>query len=283
MLIHDTVTDFTESYLPTIDYLKKYYEKYVDHFEEYFRYHCHHVDKKMKAAIPRHQEKISALIEMKDKMPKLISDIVSDYEQMYGIKFTKDVHLIVGLFGSNAFTYRQIIPQIAFCLEKLSPQDLHLQIIIAHEFGHALHHLLSEKRGIDWEMIDWESPYTWLLQEGIATYFSTKVVSARKDEYFAFQEDLEWLTFAMNNKQIITEEFLSDLTSLNAKSVFSEWFSINGGKRFGFNRLAYFIAYELIQNCLQELAELDVITLWQNANYQDIIYQHLTKMTNKNI
>ena len=48
MLIHDTVTDFTESYLPTIDYLKKYYEKYVDHFEEYFRYHCHHVDKKMK-------------------------------------------------------------------------------------------------------------------------------------------------------------------------------------------------------------------------------------------
>ncbi|MEY9979153.1 hypothetical protein [Lysinibacillus sp. RC79] len=282
MFIHDTVTDFTDNYLPTIDHLKKYYEKHASHFEEYFRYHCHNVDEKMKMAIPKHQENISMLIEIKDKMPKLISDIARDYEQMYDITFTKDVHLIVGLYGSNAFTYRQIIPEIAFCLEKLSPEDRHLQIIIAHEFGHALHHLLSEKRGIDWETVDWESPFTWLLQEGIATYFSTKVVSARTDEYFAFQEDLEWITFATNNKQIIMEEFLSDITSLNARAVFLEWFSINGGKRFGINRLAYFIAYELIQSCLQELAELNVITLWRDVNYKDIIYQQLTIMAKKN-
>ncbi|WP_285397317.1 hypothetical protein [Lysinibacillus sp. fls2-241-R2A-57] len=210
MFIHDTVTDFTNSYLPTIDYLKEYYEKHASHFEEYFLYHCHNVDEKMTTAIPKHQEKISALIEIKDKMPKLINDIARDYEEMYGITFTKDIHLIVGLFGSNAFTYRQIIPEIAFCLEKLSPQDRHLQIIIAHEFGHALHHLLSEKRGIDWGKVDWESPFTWLLQEGIATYFSTRLVSARKDEYFAFQEDVEWMTFATNNKQRIIEAFLTD-------------------------------------------------------------------------
>ena len=59
-------------------------------------------------------------IKIKNKMPKLISDITRDYEQMYDITFTKDVHLIIGLYGSNAFTYRQIIPEIAFCLEKLS-------------------------------------------------------------------------------------------------------------------------------------------------------------------
>ncbi|WP_068985503.1 hypothetical protein [Lysinibacillus xylanilyticus] len=53
MLIHNTVTDFTENYLPTIDYLKGYYEKHASHFEEYFRYHCHNVDKKMKTAIPK--------------------------------------------------------------------------------------------------------------------------------------------------------------------------------------------------------------------------------------
>ncbi|GAB0168281.1 M3 family metallopeptidase [Lysinibacillus sp. CTST325] len=283
MFIHDTVTDFTDNYLPTIDYLKKYYEKHARHFEEYFRFHCHNVDEKMEMAIQKHQEKISALIEIKDKMPMFISDIARDYEQVYDIAFTKDVHLIVGLFGSNAFTYRQIIPEIAFCLEKLSPQDRHLQIIIAHELGHALHHLLSEKRGIDWAIVDWESPFTWLLQEGIATYFSTKMVSARKDEYFAFEEDLEWITFATNNKQIIIEEFLSDLTSLDARAVFFEWFSINGGKRFGFNRLAYFIAYEFIQSCLQELAELDVITLWRDVNYQDVIYQQLSEMVKKNV
>ncbi|MFJ8511307.1 hypothetical protein [Lysinibacillus xylanilyticus] len=283
MFIHDTVTDFTDNYLPTIDYLKKYYEKYASHFEEYFRYHCPNVNEKMKMAILKHQEKISALIEIKDKMPKFISEIAMDYEQMYDISFTKDVHLIVGLYGSNAFTYRQIIPEIAFCLEKLSPQDRHLQIIIAHEFGHALHHLLSEKSGVDWSMIDWENPFTWLLQEGIATYFSTKVVSARKDEYFAFEEDLEWITFATNNKQIIIEEFLSDLTSLDARAVFLEWFSINGGKRFGINRLAYFIGYELIQSCLLELAELDVISLWRNVNYQDIIYRQLSEMASKNV
>lgn len=282
MFIHDTVTDFSDNYLPTIDYLKKYYEKHASHFEEYFRYHCHNVDKKMTMAIQKHQEKISTFIEIKDKMPKLISDIARDYKQMYDITFTKDVHLIIGLYGSNAFTYRQIIPEIAFCLEKLSPQDHHLQIIIAHEFGHALHHLLSEKSGVDWAMVDWESPFTWLLQEGMATYFSTKVVHARKDEYFAFQEDLEWLTFATNNKQIIIEAFLSDLTSLDARAVFLEWFSINGGKRFGIHRLAYFIAYEFIQSCLQELEELDVITLWRNVNYQDIIYKQLTNMTKEN-
>ncbi|MFJ8101966.1 hypothetical protein [Lysinibacillus sp. NPDC096212] len=283
MFIHDTVADFTNNYVPIIDYLKNYYKKHASHFEEYFRFHCHNVDEKMKMAIPKHQEKISALIEIKDKMPKLIRDIARDYEQMYDITFTKDVHLIVGLYGSNAFTYRQFIPEIAFCLEKLSPLDRHLQIIIAHEFGHASHHLLSEKRGINWAMVDWESPFTWLLQEGIATHFSTKVVSARKDEYFAFEEDLEWLTFASNNKQIIMEEFLSDVTSLDARAVFLEWFSINGGKRFGFNRLAYFIAYEFIQSSLQELTELDVITLWRDVNYQDVIYQQLTGMAKKNV
>ncbi|MCL1694689.1 hypothetical protein [Lysinibacillus sp. BPa_S21] len=283
MFIHDTVTDFTQNYVPTIDYLKDYFKKHSSHFEEYFRYHCHNVDEKMKTAIPKHQEKMPALIEMKDKMPKFIRAIASDYEEMYGITFTKDVHLIVGLYGSNAFTYRQIIPEIAFCIEKLSPLNRHLQIIIAHEFGHALHHLLSEKSGIDWVMVDWDSPFTWLLQEGSATYFSTKVVSARKDEYFAFQEDLEWLTFATNNKQIITDVFLSDLTTLDARSMFREWFSINGGKRFGFSRLAYFIAYELILSCLQELAELDVIALWRNENYQDFIYQQLTKMAKNNV
>ncbi|MGE7998358.1 hypothetical protein ACQKOF_06710 [Lysinibacillus sp. NPDC093190] len=122
-------------------------------------------------------------------------------------------------------------------------------------------------------MVDWESPFTWLLQEGIATYFSTKVVSARTDEYFVFQEDLK-----TNNYRRV----LSDLTSLNVRAVFLECFSINGGKRFGINRLAYFIAFELIQNCLQELAELDVITLWRNVNYKNIIYQQLTEMTKKN-
>ncbi|MGA3674428.1 hypothetical protein [Lysinibacillus agricola] len=282
MLIHDTVTDFTENYSPTVDYLKGYYEKHASHFEEYFRYHCHNVDEKMKTAIPKHQEKMPALMEIKDKMSKLIREIVSNYERMYTITFTKDVHLIVGLYGSNAFTYRQIIPEIAFCLEKLSPENRHLKIIIAHEFGHSLHHLLSEKRGIDWAKVDWESPFTWLLQEGIATYFSIKVVNARKDEYFAFQDDLEWLSFATNNKQRIIEAFLNDLTLLDARAVFLEWFSINGGKRFGFNRLAYFIAYELIQSCLQEQAELDVITLWRNINYQDIIYQQLIEMQMKN-
>ncbi|MEY9972067.1 hypothetical protein ABH966_002441 [Lysinibacillus sp. RC46] len=283
MFIHDTVTDFTDNYVPTIDYLKKYYKKHASYFDEYFRFHCLNVDEKMKMAIPKHQEKISALIEIKDKMPKLIRDIARDYEQMYDLTFTKDVHLIVGLYGSNAFTYRQFIPEIAFCLEKLSHLGRHLQIIIAHEFGHAVHHLLSEKRGINWAMVDWESPFTWLLQEGIATHFSTKVVSTRKDEYFAFEEDLEWLTFASNNKQIIIEEFLRDVTSLDARAVFLEWFSINGGKRFGFNRLAYFIAYEFIQSSLQELTELDVITLWRDVNYQDVIYQQLTRMAKKNV
>ncbi|KOP80125.1 hypothetical protein AMS59_01560 [Lysinibacillus sp. FJAT-14745] len=114
MFIHDTVTDFTDNYLPTIDYLKKYYEKHASHFEEYFRFHCHNVDEKMKMAIQKHKEKISALIQIKDKMPKLISDIARNYEQMYEITFTKDVHLIVGLYGSNAFTYQQIIQKLHF-------------------------------------------------------------------------------------------------------------------------------------------------------------------------
>ena len=90
---------------------------------------------------------MSEIKESSGKIESLIQEVVLTYRQKYNVEFTKDVHIIVGAYGSNAFTHRQIIPEVTFCLEKLSSDDKHLKVIIAHEFGHTLHNILSDQEG----------------------------------------------------------------------------------------------------------------------------------------
>ena len=75
-------------------------------------------------------------------------------------------------------------------------------MIIAHEFGHVLHNILSDKSGMDWSKLDWQHPYTLLLQEGCATYFSKLVTVADEAVYFLYEDGgEEWLQFAEDNRK----------------------------------------------------------------------------------
>jgi hypothetical protein len=231
------------------------------------------VQAKLKVAVPKHLEKLSDLKMMSESMPRLIQEISTRYQDRYHVKFIKDVH--VGIYGSNAFTYRQIIPEIAFCLEKLSSNELHLECIIAHEFGHALHNMISDQEGMDWTRLDWNSPYTWLLQEGCAIHFSKQAVYAREDEYFAFEEDLDWLDYVQCHLTGIMSSFLEDMTTLPPTDIFREWFSINGGTNYGYTRLAYYIGYKLVENLINEYGEIGAVTIWHKEDYKEILLKKL--------
>src|SRR5690606_25913832 len=152
------------------------------------------------------------------------------YERLYGITFPIDVNLLVGGFGSNAYTYRDIIPNISFALEKLSPEPDHLRVIAAHEFGHAAHHIITDRAGTDWNKIRWTHPLNWLYQEGAATHFSRKTAPGLEESvYYSFNaEGREWLDFALANEAAIKRAFAEDYRQLDPPELFKEWFSING-------------------------------------------------------
>lgn len=133
LIIHDVVTEFIEHYEPSIGYLEQYFERNPQHFEEYYKYHCLNKEEKMKNALSKHQMKLSDINQMKLMMPSFIHEITKKYVETYLIHFTQDVHLLVGIYGSNAYTYRQYNPEIAFCLERLSSKEDHFKAIIAHE------------------------------------------------------------------------------------------------------------------------------------------------------
>lgn len=135
MIIFDTVTEFVPHYRPTAKYLTDYYATNEKHYEEFFQYHCHHVEEKKQAAIEKHAVILPDLLQLKDMLQKLIPIITAQYKKIYTIHFTSDVHLLVSLYGSNAFAYRQYNPDVAFCLERMPKHERYLNIIIGHEFG----------------------------------------------------------------------------------------------------------------------------------------------------
>lgn len=271
MKIFNTVPYFFNNFLPTEQFLKQYHEKFEPHFREYFLYHCKNREEKIRRAIQKYPEKLKEIEKSSEKIEHLIQKVISDYQQKYNVEFTKDVHIIVGAYGSNAFTHRQIIPEVTFCLEKLSPKDEHLKVIIAHEFGHVLHNILSAQDGMDWSKLEWFHPYTWLLQEGCATYFSKQVVSADEAVYFSYDGNGEkWMKFADDNKQQIFSAFLEDIKQgKSATEIFLEWFSINGGARFGHSRLGYYIGYCAVQRLIEKYHERKAVTLWKEMNFVD--------------
>lgn len=168
---------------------------------------------------------------------------------------------------------------MTFCLEKLSSSEEHLKVIIAHEFGHALHNILSDNDGMNWSKLQWSHPYTMLLQEGCATYFSEQVTVADKSVYFSYDDNgKEWLLFAEENKSEIITTFLEDVKKLTQPEIFHEWFSINGGAHFGFTRLAYFIGYNVIKLLIEKYQEEKAITLWKEPTFHEEIESVLIEL-----
>ncbi|KRF55134.1 hypothetical protein ASG99_10400 [Bacillus sp. Soil768D1] len=49
------------------------------------------------------------------------------------------------------------------------------------------------------------------------------------------------MSFAEANKQDVKLGFAKDLATCTPQEIYREWFSINGGGKFGHSRLGYFI------------------------------------------
>lgn len=280
MKINNTANYFLDNYKPVEDFLTHYHEKYDKSFREYFLYHCNNKDKKKTDAIQKYSSKMEDIKKINEKINCLIYEIKNAYEKKYEVTFTKDIHVIVGMYGSNAFAERQIIPEITFCLEKLSTNDDHLKVIIAHEFGHALHNLLTEREGIDWTKIDWFHPYITLFQEGCATYFSERIINVKKSVYFSYDDyGSDWLQFAENNQRKITQMFIDDLNQKEQPEIYKEWFSINGGKKLGYTRLGYFIGYKTVKCLLEKYDEIRAISLWKKSSFYEEVEKILLELS----
>lgn len=282
MKIYNTVPYFLENYKPTPEFLQHYHEKYSFHFTEYFQYYIkNNLEKRIELSLLKYPAKMDDIRKSNEVVEQIISQIVTLYKRKYDVEFNMNIHIIIGLHGSNAFTHRQIIPDITFCLEKLSSKEHHLKVIIAHEFGHVLHIILSEQAGVNWANMQWEHPYTWLLQEGCATYFSKQIVDVNEEIYFLYEEDREgWLQFANNNKKEIIKAFQLDVKHLSSKEVYMEWFSINGGSRFGYSRLAYFFGYSILQFLIEKFGEKKAVTLWKKDEFPHEIEKALIELAN---
>ncbi|MBY6036607.1 hypothetical protein KUV80_08080 [Fictibacillus nanhaiensis] len=270
MKIIDTVSYFTSNFHPSLEFLKSYYEKYPQIFQEYFTYHCKNTEERLNLSIAKYSECFSLIRQVHEAIIPIIKEVSEEYYRLYQITFPVDINLIVGGFGSNAYTHRQIIPNITFALEKLSPDPDHLKTIVAHEFGHAAQNIISNEAGMDWSKLKWNNPLTWLNQEGAATHFSRQTaVNLHPSIYFSFNgEGYDWLTFAVKNKKEIFEEFAKDYANLSPQSLFQEWFSINGGKKFGYSRLAYYVGDQFFQYQINRLGELNAVIAWKEEEFE---------------
>lgn len=175
----------------------------------------------------------------------------------------------MGGFGSNAYAYKQIIPSISFALEKLSPEPDHLRTIVAHEFGHVAQNIITNEAGTDWSKMQWTEPLTWLYREGAAIHFSRKTAAKLQPaSYFSFDDKgQEWLTFAESNQQEIKKAFAEDYLKETPLKLFHEWFSIRGGEKFGFSRLAYFLGDKFFQDQIARLGEMNAIIAWKEMDF----------------
>ena len=280
MKIHDTAEYFLNSFEPSIDFLRSYYEKYPDIFADYFASHCKDTDERHNESIRKYPPYFTAIKQVYENILPIIDEIANEYWKLYQISFPVDINLIIGGFGSNAYyTYRQTIPNITFALEKLSPNPDHLRVIVAHEFGHLAQNILSDQAGIDWTKIQWNSPLIGIYQEGAATHLSRQtVLGLQPSIYYSYNEEgYDWLDFANENKREIKKAFGDDYLTQLPGELFREWFSINGGKRFGYNRLAYYLGNMFCQYQIEKIGEKAALVAWRNENFEEQVKQWLFK------
>ncbi|MEI5909304.1 hypothetical protein WAK64_19835 [Bacillus spongiae] len=80
---------------------------------------------------------------------------------------------------------------------------------------------------------------------------------------------LMMLSFAESNWENIKTEFTKDVSTVTPIEVFREWFSINGGKKFGYSRLGYFIGDMFFQNQIKKFGETKAIIAWKESDFEE--------------
>ncbi|MCM3358753.1 hypothetical protein [Psychrobacillus sp. MER TA 171] len=280
MKIIDTVPFFLNNYIPSISFLRSYYEKYPEIFTEYFPRHCKDTEERHNQSMEKYPGSFREIQQVHENITPIIEEVVREYERLYDVTFPIQVNLIVGGYGSNAYTYQQIIPNITFALEKLSPDPNHLRVIVAHEFGHAAQNILTDRAGMDWTTAQWTHPFNWLYREGIATYLSERIVpNLKKSVYFTYNgEGAEWLNFAQQHIKEIKKAFIEDYRKMTGIELSRNWFSINGVNTFGYSRFGYFLGELFVQEEMEKHGELETIIAWENPHYLERVENWLLQV-----
>lgn len=285
MQILDTTKDFLElvelkGHNLALTDLEDYYTQYPEIFKEYFTYHCPKTEERLQAAIDKYPAKIDEMKSAAELLPEIITETVKKFEERYLLKLDLHFNILVGGFGSNAFVERMILGQIYFCVEKLSANPVHLKVIVAHEIGHVYHNMLSQQQNMDWGKVDWVHGLTTLYREGVATYLSAQIAPNIKDSiYFSYDDNGdEWLAFCKTNHDQIAAAFLEDAEDWDFEKE-REWFRLSGGKKFGYNRLGYYLGTKFLEEKAMQIGELEAITLWVQQDEKAQVVDWLTSHT----
>ncbi|WP_306009163.1 hypothetical protein [Bacillus sp. MMSF_3328] len=269
MKITNTIPFFLETGHLSADFFREYHRQYPDIFAQYFQYHCRNHEKRIPKSIEQLESEKTHIQRVQENILPIIHETAARFKAAYGVEFPIEVSLIAGIYGSNAYTWRQIIPNITFALEQLTDDKEHLRAIVSHEFGHAAQNILSDQAGMDWKSVSWNNPLIWLNQEGAAIHFSRKIAPGlASSAYFSFNDQGDaWLSFAKSHTNEIIRKFYGDFKKLQHEEIFREWFSIRGGQSFGFSRFGYYVGDLFFQSQIQRLGEEKAIIAWCKTDF----------------
>lgn len=281
-MINNTIPSFLKLWESTdveLTVLNQYFTSYPEIFEEYFKYHCPKTKERLSNAINLYPTKIEDIRIIAETLPTIIQVITNEYHNKFNFDVNMKFHLFVGAFGSNAFVEREIIGDIFFAAEKLSPDSNHLHVIVAHEIGHIYHNVMLQNDGMDWGKAEWTDAAVSLYREGIATYLSKQIVKGLNESvYYSYDNDGErWLQYCIENEEQIKNRFWEDYIEGWTFEEEKEWFRLSGGQYFGYNRLGYFLGTAFVEYVAQALGESEVFTFWNKHNLKSSVIDWLSK------
>ncbi|MCU5224385.1 MULTISPECIES: aminopeptidase [Bacillus cereus group] len=281
-MINNTILSFLKLWESTdieLADLNQYFTSHPEIFEEYFKYHCPNTNERLSNAIKQYPAKIEDIRIITKTLPIIIQEITNEYRNKYHFDVNMKFHIFVGGFGSNAFVEREIIGDIFFAAEKLSPDSNHLRVIVAHEIGHIYHNVMLQNDGMDWEKAEWADAAVNLYREGVATYFSKQIMKGLDESvYYSYDNDGErCLQYYIENEEQIKKRFLEDYIEGWTFEKEKEWFRLSGGQYFGYNRLGYFLGTTFVECVAQTLGESEGFTFWNRHNLKRGVMDWLSK------
>ncbi|WP_242299829.1 aminopeptidase [Bacillus cereus group sp. BfR-BA-01448] len=281
-MINNTIPSFLKLWESTdieLAVLNQYFTSHPEIFEEYFKYHCPNTNERLSNAIKQYPAKIEDIRIITKTLPIIIQEITNEYRNKYHFDINMKFHIFVGGFGSNAFVEREIIGDIFFAAEKLSPDSNHLRVIVAHEIGHIYHNIMLQNDGMDWEKAEWADAAVNLYREGVATYFSKQIMKGLDESvYYSYDNDGErCLQYYIENEEQIKKRFLEDYIEGWTFEKEKEWFRLSGGQYFGYNRLGYFLGTTFVECVAQTLGESEGFTFWNRHNLKRGVMDWLSK------
>jgi hypothetical protein len=258
--------------------MDEYYATYPEVFDEYFQFHCPRTEERLTSALKRYPKQVDDMRKVVNQLPTIIAEVLEQVSTHLEFTLDLEFYLLVGGFGSNAYVNRRIKGNVYFAVEKLSSDPNHLRVIVAHELGHIYHNILLDRANIDWPSLVWDDGTTSLYREGVATYISQQAVPGLSEAiYFQYDDSGEdWLKFCKNHHADIVAAFLEDAKEWTFEKE-REWFRLSGGKRFGYNRIGYYLGTELVRYFVDQLGEEKTMTLWAGTDLRQTVISWLEK------